>query len=82
VGRVDLEAEAHEEWRWLGHSSGLAQANLAGPAETKEEFKLNFGIWQGFEILYKDLEGIWTGGLFLNSSRLSRDFRKMKYDMP
>jgi hypothetical protein len=55
LGRADLEAEAHEEWRWLGRSSGLGRANLAGRAETKDEFKLNFGIWQGFEILYKEI---------------------------
>jgi hypothetical protein len=29
-----------------------------------------------------DLGGIWTQGFFLNSSRLLKYFRKMKYDMP
>jgi hypothetical protein len=38
LGRADLEAEAHEEWRWFGRSSGLGRANLAGRAETKDEF--------------------------------------------
>jgi hypothetical protein len=34
------------------------------------------------KILQGDLEGIWTHGFFLNSSRPLKDFRKIYYAMP
>jgi hypothetical protein len=34
------------------------------------------------EILEGDLEGIWTWGSFLNSSRLLKDILKIQYAMP
>jgi hypothetical protein len=35
-----------------------------------------------WEFLQGDLEGIWTQGFFLNSSRLLKDFWKIQYAMP
>jgi hypothetical protein len=35
-----------------------------------------------WEFLHGDLEGIWTQGFFLNSSRLLKNFLKIQYAMP
>jgi hypothetical protein len=50
-----------------------------------KSFQIFFGIWI-FSKLCKfvqgELEGILTWGFFLKYSRLVRDLKKMKYDMP
>jgi hypothetical protein len=45
----------------------------------KIEFLNISRLWK---FAYGDLGGIWTQGFFLNSSRLLKYFRKMKYAMP
>jgi hypothetical protein len=68
---------------------GGGRRQPAGPIGPKVEEKSLFRIKNGFlniERLWKfaqgDLGGIWTHGFFLNSSRLLKYFRKIKYGMP
>jgi hypothetical protein len=72
-------------WReWLLVEE-VGQRSEAGPAglDPKREFKGKIDLWisMTFEILARlqeflqaDLEGIWTQGLFLSSSRILKDF--------
>jgi hypothetical protein len=63
VGRADREADAQEEWGWLGHSGGLGEkvgrADLAARLKQRNKsfpnFKLNFGIWLDFENLSQEI---------------------------
>jgi hypothetical protein len=45
-------------------------------------FIWNLDFWQTLKFVQGDLEGILTWGFFLKSSRLLKDFMKMKYAMP
>jgi hypothetical protein len=92
-GRGEVEAGLGEEGE--GRPVGLAgpKAMWAGNASRAESekwigrriFRLNIGFLN-LPMLWKfaqgDLIGIWTQGFFLNSSRLLKYFRKMKYVMP
>jgi hypothetical protein len=63
VGRADREAEAQEEWGWLGvqvdWAKKVGQADLAPRLEQRNKsflnFKLNFGIWLDFGDLFQEI---------------------------
>jgi hypothetical protein len=88
VGWAGRKAEA--QWEGEGKSAGKKKETLgrkAGWAESDGENSFPNKIWF-FNILrlwkfaQGDLGGILTWGFFLNSSRLFKDFRKIKYVMP
>jgi hypothetical protein len=73
--------------RRAGREVGRGWAKNLKCANVQEikPFRILFGIWifgKLWKFVQRDLEGILTWGFFLKSSRLLKDFLKMKYAMP
>jgi hypothetical protein len=79
--------EAEAQWRGEGKLAGWEKKEwvVAGPKAEENYFRIKFGflnIQRLWKFAHGDLGGILTWGFFLNSPRLLKDFRKMKYAMP
>jgi hypothetical protein len=67
--------------KWAGKASRAKSEKWIG----RWIFRLKIGFFnlpRIWKFAQGDLGGIWTQGFFLNSSRLLKYFRKMKYAMP
>jgi hypothetical protein len=82
VGWAGRKAEA--QWEGEGKSAGKKKKDWA---ETDRENSFSNKIWflnipRVWKFAQGDLGGMLTWGFFLNSSRLFKDYRKIKYAMP
>jgi hypothetical protein len=78
-GRENLPVGKKERGPWLGRKAGWAESDGENSFPNKIWFLNIPRLWK---FAQGDLEGILTWGFFLNSSRLLKDFTKMKYAMP
>jgi hypothetical protein len=63
----------------LGQKPEMVQSSKRNPFRISIDFRNLAEVWK---IVQGDLGRNLTWGFFLTSSRLSMNFRKMKYDMP
>jgi hypothetical protein len=75
IGRL----EKKERGPWLGRKAGRAESDGENSFPNKIWFLHIPRLWKFSQV---DLGRILTWGFFLNSSRLLKDFRKLKYAMP